>query len=656
MADPFDEFFSKGLNEGSHSGLLTTLTVGSSDDGGDDRNGGEEDIYESIFNPTPQIDSRKPPAAAHREDDGVKLVKNVYIAPKELENLSPEDVDKMRMKIGNITVHGLNVPCPISRWYQCGLPANVMTMLKSFQFHDPTAIQCQAIPCILSGRDVIGIAVTGSGKTLAFVLPCIQHIFAQEPLRTNETMAVILSPTRELAIQTHLEASKYFKQLGLRSACLVGGNDMDHQIKSLKNGAHLIVGTPGRFIDLMESNKNFNLGRAGYFVIDEADRMFDMGFEPQVLRIAEHLRHDRQSLMFSATFPRIVERCARNLLTNPIEIVVGIRGTVSNDVEQHVEIVKPEMKFNRLLKILGEYEEKGQILVFTNTQEKAEEIFGKLVQRGYKASLLHAGMEQTDRASIIHDFRQQIFDILVLTSVGSRGLDIMSIVLVINYDSPDHETDYVHRIGRTGRAGNKGYSYTFIEPQEKTNAIEIASAMKRSKAEIPKELENLIKSGGEIKRKWGFGGHGFRFDKSEVQTFKEQRQQQVDDNMKEDKNEDEDEDDNKNEIYDDDNIKQRKDGKYFTELCINDYSVLIRQALTKKETLDLVMDDTGASIIQRGLFCQPGSKPPVGEKKLYLLIEGMSKFTIQAALQQLLEIAKETDSSKIAPTLKYRIP
>ncbi|KAH0795857.1 P-loop containing nucleoside triphosphate hydrolase protein [Histomonas meleagridis] len=654
--DPLDSFFEEALKEEQKSSI-TSIPKSSSDE----ELKIEDDPVAALFNPQPQIDEKKPVITPHLEEQLIPLHKNIYIPSKEIESLTPDEVDDLRLKIGNVTVHGLNVPAPIEKWTQCGLPSNIMTLLHNNQFRCPTAIQCQAIPCILSGRDVIGCAVTGSGKTLAFVLPCVQHILAQEPLRPNEAIAVFLSPTRELAIQTHLEASRYLKLLGLCSVCLVGGNDVEHQIKSLKNGAHLIVGTPGRFIDLMSSNKTFNLSRVGYFVIDEADRMFDLGFEPQVLRIASQLRTDRQSLMFSATFPHVVERCARKLLTNPIEIVVGIRNTVSKDVEQNIEIItNPETKFTRLLKLLGEYEDKGQALIFTNTQEKAEEVFGKLIQRGYKACLLHAGMDQTDRASIIHDFRQQRFNIMVLTSVGSRGLDIMSIVLVINYDAPNHEADYVHRLGRTGRAGNKGYAYTFIEKSEKLNAIEIASAMKRSKAEIPKELEALIKSSqngnnsisGAPKRKLGFGGHGFRFDKNETMTFKEQRKQQIDNDDEIDDDDDEGGDD-----FDEmeENILKKKDGKFVAEFCINDFSVSIRQALTKKETIENVMDETGTTIIQRGMFCQPGSKPPTGERKLYLLIEGMTQFAVQAALQQLKDVAEGTDASRKAPNMKYKI-
>jgi ATP-dependent RNA helicase DDX46/PRP5 len=192
------------------------------------------------------------------------------------------------------------------------------------QYSKPTPVQKHLIPCILSGYDVLGCAVTGSGKTLAFLLPCIMHILEQPPLNANESISLILAPTRELATQIHAESKRYLDLLGLKSTCLIGGADIESQFRALKSGSHIIVGTPGRIIDLMNSNKNFNIGRTGFFVIDEADRMFDMGFEPQVRCIADGLRKDCQICMFSATFPKVVEHIASKILKNPITIFIGL--------------------------------------------------------------------------------------------------------------------------------------------------------------------------------------------------------------------------------------------------------------------------------------------------------------------------------------------
>ena len=683
--DPLDCFFESMEDKPVSKPSINIINQTSDDDINEDdienKNGDSQKLpNDDLF--APNLPSVKVPPddslTANQEENNkhlndMILKKNIYIESEQLSRLSPEEVDELRDKLGNISVHGINVNCPIETWTQCGLPSQIMRLINHLQFTRPTAIQCQAIPCILSGRDIIGCAITGSGKTLAFVLPSILHILAQEeivPLRQNEAFCLFLSPTRELAIQTHIEASRFLKLLGMRSTCLVGGNDVEHQLKSLKNGVHVIVGTPGRLIDLMTTNKNFNIGRIGFFCIDEADRMFDLGFEPQVMKIAKSMRSDRQTVMFSATFPHIVERAARKLLTNPVEIVVGVRNTVSPNIEQNVEVIQPENKFNRLLKLLGENQDKGQSLVFTNTQEKAEELFGMLVSKGYKVALLHAGMDQTDRASILHDFRSGVYSVLVLTSVGSRGIDIMSISLVINYDAPDHGADYVHRLGRTGRAGNKGWAYTFVEPNEKNSALEILMAMKKSKAKIPKELEEMTKSMGQKRKFAGFTGHGFRFDKDETSKIHEERKQVAIKEEKEaakkekeemgadldDDDEDEDDDQMSSASNDVNSIKETKDGNYISEFVINDYSNQVRMILQKKETIDQVNDISGATIIQRGIFVPPGSKPPMGEKRLYFLIEGDSRLSVESAISQFQRIAKQTDSAKLAPTMKYKVP
>ena len=672
--DILDSFFEDNANEPAKAPKNIMNVTSDDDDEENDEEIGKE-IANSIKDPTqpffstpPTTDSKRidPTPQIHEPvfDNNFPLIKNIYIEASEITKMKPEEVDFLREKLGNISVHGLNVCCPIENWSQCGLPSPVMTLISHLNFVKPTAIQCQAIPCVLSGRDVIGCAITGSGKTLAFVLPAILHILAQPPLRQNEAICLFLSPTRELAIQTHIEASRFLKLLDLRSSCLVGGNDVEYQLKSLKNGVHVIVGTPGRLIDLISTNKNFNMGRVGFLCIDEADRMFDMGFEPQVMKIAKTLRRDHQTVMFSATFPHIVERAARKLLVNPIEIVVGIRNTVSPNIEQNVEIIKPEKKFIRLLQILGQYQESGQALVFTNTQLRTEELFGQLVKKGYKVAMLHAGMSQTDRASILHDYRNGDYSVLVLTSVGSRGIDIMSVSLVINYDAPDHGADYVHRLGRTGRAGNKGWAYTFIEPNEKTNAFEIMMAMKKSKTKIPPELEELCKSGQAKRKLTGFFGKGFRFDKDESNKIHEERKHvaaaeaKKDGNSKDDEDDEEDEDDNSTtvaSVNEMNSIKSTKDGNFITEFVINDFTAHVRLVLTKKETIDTVTDVSGTTIIQRGMFCPPGTKPPVGEKKLYFLIEGSSILAVESALSQFQRIAREVDSLKPAPTTKYKV-
>lgn len=470
----------------------------------------------------------EPKKAEKESDDIPPLKKCVYIESKEISNMTDEQVEQMKVDLGGVHTRGLNIPRPFFNWNQIGIHSHIKNQLDILGFKSPTPIQSVAIPCILSGRDMIGCAVTGSGKTLAFLIPCIQHILSQPPLRRNEAIGMFLSPTRELAIQTHLETKRFLKPFGMRCSCLIGGNDIEQQIKSLKNGVHIVIGTPGRVIDLINSVKTFNVRRVSYFVIDEADRMMDMGFEPQVMMINQHLRPDHISLMFSATFPHIVERCARNILKSPIEAVVGNRNQINSNITQNIEIVKEGDKFLRTLKIIGDCGD-GQIIVFTNTQQKAEDVFGMLVKRGYQCSLLHAGMTQTDRACILHDFRDGKYRILVSTSVAGRGIDIRTVVLVINYDAPNHSEDYVHRIGRTGRAGNKGTAYTFLADGEEDYGNEIVRAMQRSGNKIPESLLQFTKSTKKPVKKnslIGFRGSGFRFDKAEEEAFKFNREKE----------------------------------------------------------------------------------------------------------------------------------
>ncbi|KAJ8266871.1 hypothetical protein GJAV_G00135640 [Gymnothorax javanicus] len=254
--------------------------------------------------------------------------KNFYVEVPELAKMTPEEVNVYRLEMEGITVKGKGCPKPIKTWVQCGTSMKILNALKRHNYEKPTPIQTQAIPAIMSGRDLIGIAKTGSGKTIAFLLPMFRHILDQRPLEEAEgPIAVIMTPTRELALQITKECKKFSKPLGLRVVCVYGGTGISEQIAELKRGAEIIVCTPGRMIDMLGANSGrvTNLRRATYVVLDEADRMFDMGFEPQVMRIVDNVRPDRQTVMFSATFPRAMEALARRILSKPIEVQVGGR-------------------------------------------------------------------------------------------------------------------------------------------------------------------------------------------------------------------------------------------------------------------------------------------------------------------------------------------
>uniref|UniRef100_A0A8C5U8K9 Probable ATP-dependent RNA helicase DDX46 n=3 Tax=Passeriformes TaxID=9126 RepID=A0A8C5U8K9_9PASS len=463
--------------------------------------------------------------------------KNFYVEVPELAKMTQEEVNVYRLELEGITVKGKGCPKPIKTWVQCGISMKILTALKKHGYEKPTPIQTQAIPAIMNGRDLIGIAKTGSGKTIAFLLPMFRHIMDQRALEEGEgPIAVIMTPTRELALQITKECKKFSKTLGLRVVCVYGGTGISEQIAELKRGAEIIVCTPGRMIDMLAANNGrvTNLRRVTYVVLDEADRMFDMGFEPQVMRIVDNVRPDRQTVMFSATFPRAMEALARRILSKPIEVQVGGRSVVCSDVEQHVIVIEEENKFLKLLELLGHYQEKGSVIIFVDKQEHADGLLKDLMRASYPCLSLHGGIDQYDRDSIINDFKNGTCKLLVATSVAARGLDVKQLMLVVNYSCPNHYEDYVHRAGRTGRAGNKGYAYTFITEDQARYAGDIIKALELSGNPIPADLEKLWadfkeqqKAEGKlIKKSSGFSGKGFKFDETEQALANERKKLQ----------------------------------------------------------------------------------------------------------------------------------
>ncbi|XP_049803386.1 probable ATP-dependent RNA helicase DDX46 [Schistocerca nitens] len=460
--------------------------------------------------------------------------KNFYVEVPEITRMTPEEVEAYKEELEGIKVKGKGCPRPIKTWAQCGVSKKELEILKKQNYEKPTPIQAQAIPAVMSGRDLIGIAKTGSGKTLAFVLPMLRHIMDQPPLEdTDGPIALIMTPTRELCMQIGKECRKFTKALNLRAVCVYGGTGISEQIAELKRGAEIIVCTPGRMIDLLAANSGrvTNLRRVTYVVLDEADRMFDMGFEPQVMRIIENIRPDRQTVMFSATFPRQMEALARRILTKPVEVQVGGRSIVCRDVEQHVVILDEEQKFLKLLELLGHYQGQGSVIVFVDKQENADALLKDLMKASYNCMSLHGGIDQFDRDSTIVDFKAGKVKLLVATSVAARGLDVKHLILVVNYDCPNHYEDYVHRCGRTGRAGNKGYAYTFITPEQERNAGDIIRAFELSQVPVPDPLRILwdryrarqAAEGKKVHTGGGFSGKGFKFDEAEAQLVSEKK-------------------------------------------------------------------------------------------------------------------------------------
>jgi ATP-dependent RNA helicase DDX46/PRP5 len=449
--------------------------------------------------------------------------RNFYSEPVDMADLSEAEVATLRLELDGIKVRGVDVPKPVQRWAQCGLGVQSLDVIQKLGYPAPTSIQSQAIPAITSGRDVIGVAKTGSGKTIAFLLPMFRHIKDQRPLDMLEgPIGLILSPTRELATQIHKECRPFLKALNLRAVCAYGGAPIKDQIADLKRGAEIIVCTPGRMIDVLAANSGrvTNLRRVTYVVLDEADRMFDMGFEPQVMKILGNIRPDRQTVLFSATFPRQMEALARKTLSKPVEIVVGGRSVVAPEIKQIVEVRNDDQKFVRLLELLGnmysdEKNEDDRALIFVDRQESADSLLRDLMRKGYPCMSIHGGKDQIDRDSTIDDFKAGIVPILIATSVAARGLDVKQLKLVVNYDAPNHLEDYVHRAGRTGRAGNTGTAVTFLTDEQDRYAVDIAKALKQSGQPVPDAVQKLVeafsekvKSGKEKASVSGFGGKG----------------------------------------------------------------------------------------------------------------------------------------------------
>ncbi|KAI6785660.1 pre-mRNA-processing ATP-dependent rna helicase prp5 [Emericellopsis cladophorae] len=446
--------------------------------------------------------------------------KNFWVEPSELSAMTEAEVDDLRLELDGIKVNGKDVPKPVQKWAQCGLTQQTLDVISDLGYEKPTAIQMQALPAIMSGRDVIGVAKTGSGKTVAFLLPMFRHIKDQPPIKdTDGPIGLIMTPTRELAVQIHRECKPFLKIMGLRAVCAYGGAPIRDQIAELKRGAEIVVCTPGRMIDLLAANQGrvTNLRRVSYVVLDEADRMFDMGFEPQVMKIFANMRPDKQTILFSATMPRIVDTLTKKVLKSPVEITVGGRSVVAKEIEQIVEVREESTKFHRVLELLGqlyENDEDARTLIFVERQEKADDLLKECMQKGYPCMSIHGGKDQIDRDSTISDFKKGVVPLLIATSVAARGLDVKQLKLVINYDAPNHLEDYVHRAGRTGRAGNTGVAVTFVTPEQENCAPGIAKALEQSGQPVPKDLEEMRKThrekvkSGKAKDTSGFGGKG----------------------------------------------------------------------------------------------------------------------------------------------------
>ena len=333
--------------------------------------------------------------------------------------------------------------------------------IKFADFKTPTPIQSKSIPISLMGKDILGTAQTGTGKTLAFTIPMINKLILDK-----NAMALIICPTRELASQVMQTVLKLnVREIGIGNALLIGGEGMQKQLKKLKKRARIIVGTPGRINDHLK-RQSLNLSKVSYLVLDETDRMLDMGFTPQIELILKFIPKQHQTLLFSATLPNNILRISEKYLNNPERIAVGSLSTPIEKIKQETFQITQDKKYHELINQL--VERNGSILVFVKTKHGADKIVKRLKYDGHSADAIHGNLRQSKRERVINNFRNGKSRILIATDVAARGLDIPLIQHVINYDLPQVPEDYIHRIGRTGRAGKEGSALTFLTPSDRS--------------------------------------------------------------------------------------------------------------------------------------------------------------------------------------------
>lgn len=356
-------------------------------------------------------------------------------------------------------------------FYGLGIAPSLLDRIDDLGFKHPTPIQFKAIPIACAGDDVIGIAQTGTGKTLAFSIPMLQQMHARGKI------GLVLLPTRELAVQVEETFRKLASPLGLRTAVLIGGTPINPQTRQLRDKPHVIVATPGRLIDHLEQ-KHLTLDRVGVLVLDEADRMLDMGFAPQLKRILSVMPTDRQTMLFSATIPEEIAKIAHAYMRQPLRVEVAPSGTAAENVDQEVYIVCKLDKTRLLARLLEQY--RGTVLVFTRTKHGAKKVARDIKMMNHSVAELHSNRSQSQRQDALRGFSSGKYRVMVATDIAARGIDVKNIELVVNFDLPDHVEDYVHRIGRTGRAGKSGKAISLAVPEQKGDIRQIEKLIRKT--------------------------------------------------------------------------------------------------------------------------------------------------------------------------------
>lgn len=392
-------------------------------------------------------------------------------------------------------------PVGFNTFDECPFPAEVLDEVKRNGFVKPSPIQMYSWPLAVQGKDIIGIATTGSGKTVAFLFPAFKFIIETKAEAKDPTL-LCLSPTRELAVQVENEAHKFGRDAGIVTVCVYGGvgNKRD-QGRDLAKGCHVVVGTPGRLNDFVEG-KELYLSNVSKLVVDEADRMLDMGFEPQIRKAVREVKEktERQTLFFTATWNSNVQKIAAEFVNNPFQVKIGSTEHLkaSDTIKQIVKIVDPDKKVRHLTKLFLEYDisEKGRgenrAMIFCNTKKTCEQLEDGLNRARVRCDSIHGDKEQKERERALNDLRDGYTKIICATDVAARGLDVKGVTLVINYDPPKNAEDYVHRIGRTGRAGHSGTAVTFLTDRDDFQGRQIRTVMLRNNQEVPRELQALV--------------------------------------------------------------------------------------------------------------------------------------------------------------------
>ncbi|KZC13703.1 PREDICTED: probable ATP-dependent RNA helicase DDX43 [Dufourea novaeangliae] len=434
----------------------------------------------------------------------VPIIKNFYKEHPDVTNMTKEQVAHIRQINNNIEVRYMfdeqekqsqvfDIPNPIETFEQAFESySDILEEIRKQGFVKPSPIQCQAWPVLLSGKDLIGIAQTGTGKTLAFLLPALIHIEGQETPRSerNGPNVLVMAPTRELALQIEKEVNKYSYH-GIKAVCVYGGGSRKEQVNMVLKGVEIVIATPGRLNDLVEANI-LNISSVTYLVLDEADRMLDMGFEPQIRKTLLDIRPDRQTVMTSATWPQGVRRLAQSYMQNPIQIFVGSLDLATvHTVVQKIYIIDEPEKIDMMHQFFREMGPKDKVIVFFGKKSRVDDIASDLALQGMNCQSIHGGREQSDREQALEDLKTGEVQILLATDVASRGIDIEDVSHVLNYDFPRDIEEYVHRVGRTGRAGRTGESITFMTRKDWSLARQLINILEEANQEVPVEVYKM---------------------------------------------------------------------------------------------------------------------------------------------------------------------